>query len=242
MKQKIKVVIAVAVALFSCIPTFSQKTVEEKKKEINAIKKSSDYIYAEATMAEQQAAIDLAKEILYQNVNEWVAKQKEFAGANNILTTNMNYSVEDMTLPRGNWFRAFMYVKKTDIIPASNVTIMRITQQESQAEEKAEAVEQIVEKPTLIDEGIKSQLLACKNTGQFSTLLKNLKAEGKVSDYQKLSTITSPNDYFIAIFSKEGVILAILSDGAERTNLKTGMPDKITNYKGNGAIGIKIKK
>ena len=37
MKQKIKMAIAVAVALFACIPTFSQKTVEEKKKEINAI-------------------------------------------------------------------------------------------------------------------------------------------------------------------------------------------------------------
>lgn len=240
MKQKIKMAIAVAVALFACIPTFSQKTVEEKKKEINAIKKNSDYIYAEATMAEQQAAIDLAKEILYQNVNEWVAKQKDFTGANNVLTINMNYSVEDMTLPRGNWFRAFMYVKKTDIIPASNVTIMRIAQKEPQAENKSE--EQSVEKPALIDEELKTELLACKNTGQLSTLLKNLKAEGKVSDYQKLSAITSPNDYFIAIFNKEGIIQAILSDGAERTNLKTGLPDKITNYKGNGAIGIKIKK
>lgn len=240
MKQKIKMAIAVAVASFCCIPTFPQKTVEEKKQEINAIKKSSDYIYAEATMAEQQAAIDLAKEILYQNVNAWVAKQKEFAGTNNVVTTNMNYSVEDMTLPRGNWFRAFMYVKKTDIIPASNITIMRIIQKETQAENESE--EQSAEKPAVIDEGLKTQLLACTNTGQLSILLKKLKSEGKVSDYQKLSSITLPNDYFIAIFSKDGVIQAILSDGAERINLKTAMPDKIANYKGNGAIGIKIKK
>lgn len=229
--------LTLAVALFSCTSIFAQSTVDEKKKEINAIKKNSDYIYAEATMADQQAAIDLAKEILYQNVNEWVAKQKKFAGASNVITVNTNYSVEDMTLPRGNWFRAFMYVKKSDIIPAGNVAVMKVVQKEPEAAEAAPAAK--AESPEDI---IKSQLLECQNTGQMSTLLKNLKAEGKIADFQKLNTITSPEEYVIAIFSKEGVIRAILSEGAERTNLKTGQPDQISNYKGNGAIGIKIKK
>lgn len=232
--------LTLAVALFSCTSIFAQSTVEEKKKEINAIKKNSDYIYAEATMADQQAAIDLAKEILYQNVNEWVAKQKKFAGASNVITVNTNYSVEDMTLPRGNWFRAFMYVKKTDIIPAGNVAVMKVARTEPDAE-KAAPVEPAAKQESPEDI-IKKQLLECENTGQMSTLLKNLKAEGKIADFQKLNTITSPEEYVIAIFSKEGVIRAILSEGAERTNLNTGQPDQISNYKGNGAIGIKIKK
>jgi hypothetical protein len=240
MKHKIKVLIAVAVALFSCIPTFSQKTIEEKKAEINAIKKSSDYIYAETTMPDQEAAINLATEILYQNVNEWVAKQKKFAGASKVITINTNYSIDNMTLPRGNWFRAFMYVKKTDIIPAGNVTVMKVVQKEPETVEVTPSDPEI--KPESPEDIIKKQLLECENTGQMSTLLKNLKAEGKITDYQKLNTITSPNEYIIAIFSKEGVIRAILSEGAERTNLKTGQSDQISNYKGNGAIGIKIKK
>ncbi len=240
MKHKIKVLIAVAVALFSCIPTFSQKTIEEKKTEINAIKKSSDYIYAETTMPDQEAAINLATEILYQNVNEWVAKQKKFAGASKVITINTNYSIDNMTLPRGNWFRAFMYVKKTDIIPAGNVAVMKVVQKEPETVEVTPSDPEI--KPESPEDIIKKQLLECENTGQMSTLLKNLKAEGKITDYQKLNTITSPNEYIIAIFSKEGVIRAILSEGAERTNLKTGQPDQISNYKGNGAIGIKIKK
>ena len=240
MQQKIRMALTLAVALFSCTSIFAQSTVEEKKKEINAIKKNSDYIYAEATMADQQAAIDLAKEILYQNVNEWVAKQKKFAGASNVITVNTNYSVEDMTLPRGNWFRAFMYVKKTDIIPAGNVAVMKVARTEPDAE-KAAPVEPAAKQESPEDI-IKKQLLECENTGQMSTLLKNLKAEGKIADFQKLNTITSPEEYVIAIFSKEGVIRAILSEGAERTNVKTGQPDQISNYKGNGAIGIKIKK
>lgn len=240
MQQKIRMALTLAVALFSSTSIFAQSTVDEKKKEINAIKKNSDYIYAEATMADQQAAIDLAKEILYQNVNEWVAKQKKFAGASNVITVNTNYSVEDMTLPRGNWFRAFMYVKKTDIIPAGNVAVMKVVQKEPEAVEAAPV--EPAAKQESPEDIIKKQLLECENTGQMSTLLKNLKAEGKIADFQKLNTITSPEEYVIAIFSKEGVIRAILSEGAERTNVKTGQPDQISNYKGNGAIGIKIKK
>lgn len=233
--------LTLAVALFSCTSIFAQSTVDEKKKEINAIKKNSDYIYAEATMADQQSAIDLAKEILYQNVNEWVAKQKKFAGASNVITVNTNYSVEDMTLPRGNWFRAFMYVKKSDIIPAGNVAVMKVVQKEPEAVEAAPA--EPVAKAESPEDIIKKQLLECQNIGQMSTLLKNLKAEGKIIDFQKLNAITSPEEYVIIIFSpRDSVIRAILSEGAERTNLKTGQPDQISNYKGNGAIGIKIKK
>ena len=232
--------VILAVTLFSCASILAQNTVDEKKREINAIKKNSDYIYAEATMADQQAAIDLAKEILYQNVNEWVAKQKKFASASNLITVNTNYSVEDMTLPRGNWYRAFMYVKKSDIIPAGNVSVMKIAQKESEMKKDVSMVPTV--KSASSEDIVKNQLLECRNTGQLSTLLKNLKAEGKVSDYRKLNDLASPETYIIAIFSKEGVIRAILSEGAERTNLKTGRPDQISNYKGNGAIGIKIKK
>lgn len=240
MRQKIRMAVILAVTLFSCASILAQNTVDEKKREINAIKKNSDYIYAEATMADQQAAIDLAKEILYQNVNEWVAKQKKFASASNLITVNTNYSVEDMTLPRGNWYRAFMYVKKSDIIPAGNVSVMKIAQKESEMKKDVSMVPTV--KSASSEDIVKNQLLECRNTGQLSTLLKNLKAEGKVSDYRKLNDLASPETYIIAIFSKEGVIRAILSEGAERTNLKTGRPDQISNYKGNGAIGIKIKK
>ena len=175
MRQKIRMAVILAVTLFSCASILAQNTVDEKKREINAIKKNSDYIYAEATMADQQAAIDLAKEILYQNVNEWVAKQKKFASASNLITVNTNYSVEDMTLPRGNWYRAFMYVKKSDIIPAGNVSVMKIAQKESEMKKDVSMVPTV--KSASSEDIVKNQLLECRNTGQLSTLLKNLKAE-----------------------------------------------------------------
>ena len=105
------------------IAAFSQ-SVEEQKKKIASIKKNSSYIYAEVTTTSQQQAIDLATDMLHNNVNEWAAKKKKFAGSNKIVTRNTNYTVEQITMPRANMYRAFMYVKKSDVIPADNVEVI----------------------------------------------------------------------------------------------------------------------
>jgi hypothetical protein len=237
MQQKIKKVVIGILACFCIIPSVAQETTDEKKKEINVIKKSADYIYAEATMADQQAAMDLAKEILYNNVNEWVAKQKKFAGSDKVVTANTNYTIEDVTLPRGNWFRAFMYVRKKDIIPVENATVSEVVNQDT--EQTAKPVEPNI--PGLEDPQMEKQFLAVENTEQLSTLLKQLKTEGKIIEFNKYNSLNNPNEYVVFVFSKEGKICAVLSQGPERINLKTKQPDQVTNYKGNGAIGVKIK-
>lgn len=237
--KRITAVALSAVALFSSVS--AQTSVEDQKKEINKIKKSSSYIYAEATLADKQAAIDLAKDILYQNVNEWVSKQKKFAGSNSVVTVNTNYAVDDMTLPRGNMYRAFMYVKKSDIIPASNVTVTETPEMQVAADGKPSSKVEVIAGDTEAS-AVVSELLKAENTGQLSAVLKQLKQQGKVSDYNKLSALSQPEDYFMVIFTREGNIEAVLSDGADRVNMKTGQADKIANYKGCGAIGVKINK
>lgn len=237
--KRITAVALSAVALFSSVS--AQTSVEDQKKEINKIKKSSSYIYAEATLADRQAAIDLAKDILYQNVNEWVSKQKKFAGSNSVVTVNTNYAVDDMTLPRGNMYRAFMYVKKSDIIPASNVTVTETPEMQVAADGKPSSKVEVIAGDTE-SSAVVSELLKAENTGQLSAVLKQLKQQGKVSDYNKLSALSQPEGYFMVIFTREGNIEAVLSDGADRVNMKTGQADKIANYKGCGAIGVKINK
>ncbi|MBP3511249.1 MAG: hypothetical protein J6K19_04315 [Prevotella sp.] len=237
--KRITAVALSAVALFSSVS--AQTSVEDQKKEINKIKKSSSYIYAEATLADKQAAIDLAKDILYQNVNEWVSKQKKFAGSNSVVTVNTNYAVDDMTLPRGNMYRAFMYVKKSDIIPASNVTVTETPEMQVAADGKPSSKVEVIAGDTEAS-AVVSELLKAENTGQLSAVLKQLKQQGKVSDYNKLSALSQPEGYFMVIFTREGNIEAVLSDGADRVNMKTGQADKIANYKGCGAIGVKINK
>ena len=222
---------------------FSQN-VDDQKKKIASIKKSSSYIYAEVTTTDQQQAIDLAIDMLHKNINEWAAKEKKFAGSAKIITVNTNYDVEQITMPRANMFRAFMYVKKSDIIPADNVEV-RDTPSEvassKSTEPKAATITPISDSTR---DAVVSELLTIKNTGQLSEKLKELKADGKVSEYDNLRGLKNKNmaEYIMVVFNKEGNVEAVLSEGENRINLSSGNPDQLTNYKGRGAIGVKVNK
>ncbi len=219
------------------------QTVDEQKKKIASIKKNSNYIYAEITTTDQQQAIDLATDMLHQNVNEWAAQQKKFAGSNKIVTMNTNYTVEQMTMPRANMYRAFMYVKKSDVIPAENVEVRDTPTEVSTASTSKPKVAKVTPISNSNRDEIISQLLSVANTGQLSTNLKELKKKGKILEYDNLRGLKDKNlsEYIMVVFNKDGIVEAILSEGENRINLQSGSFDQLTNYKGRGAIGVKVK-
>ena len=235
--------IQILLLLTLCSMTALSQTIEEQKKKIASIKKSNSYIYAEVTTTDQQQAVDLATDLLHKNVNEWAAKQKKFAGSAKIVTLNTNYVVDQITMPRANMFRAFMYVKKSDIIPAENVEV-RQTPAEVVAKAPKPKAATVSPIGNSIRDAVISELLTIRNTGQLSEKLKQLKANGKVQEYANLRGLKGKNqaEYIMVIFNKEGNIEALLSEGENRTNLSTGKTDQLTNYKGRGAIGVKVSK
>jgi hypothetical protein len=136
-----------------------------------------------------------------------------------------------------------MYVKKSDVIPADNVEVRNIP---------AEVVEANAPKPKPATvapisnnnrDAVVSELLPIKNTGQLSAKLKELKTNGKIAEYDNLRGLKDKNkaEYIMVVFNKEGSVEAILSEGENRVNLLTSAPDQLTNYKGRGAIGVKVK-
>ena len=207
------------------------QSVEEQKKAINTIKKSSAYIYAEATLENEQDAYDLAQELLYQRVNEYIATKKKFKNAKEAVVINQNYAKEKIQLPRGNMYRAFLYVKKDDVIPSENAVVGRI-------EKKGERSSSI----EVIEDNIVQELLAFNTLADLKRELPIMKREGKVISYAKYSELAAPNKFILVIYDKQGQIRAVLSEGEKRINLKTNAPDNINNYKGMGAVGVKIKK
>ena len=198
------------------LASFSQ-SVEEQKRKINAIKKSNSYIYAEATLASEQEALDLAQELLYQRVNEYIANKKKFKDAKETVIINQNYASEQIKLPRGNMYRAFMFVKKSDIIPTENAVVGRVETKEDE--------------PSTVE-------FIQDNTEDVLTTIRNLRTlEEMRSELSRLS----PENFILIIYNKQGLVKAVLSEGKQRTNLNTNQPDSISNYKGTGAVGVKLK-
>ncbi len=228
-----------ALLLAFVMAAFAQ-TTEQQKKQINSIKKSKAYLYAEITTNDQQTALDMAEDMLNQEINKYVAEQKQLRKATNIVLRNRQQVMETISLPRGNMFRAFKYVKKSDIIGADNVEL-RVNNRNADSQDDATTTEQT-------DDAVGSdkrtetinRLLAVQKFTELPQVLKQLKQEGRIGQYAKYKELTEPEKNILIIYNKEGNIEALLSEGAARTNLRTQQADDVKNYPGRGAFGVTV--
>lgn len=231
--------------LMALVMALTAQSTEEQKKIINSIKKNKAYLYAEITTNDQQTALDLAEDMLNQEINKYVAEQKKLRSASNIVLRNRAEVIESISLPRGNMFRAFKYVKKNDIIPADNVEVRTNTPTVDDSG-KTTAVSTTVVASTVEPIGstkrtqtINELLTVSKFTAMVQKLSK-MKQDGRVASYAKHKELDNPDKYVFIIYNKEGNVEALLSEGPARKNLRTGAADSVENYKGRGAIGVKI--
>lgn len=218
--------------------TTNAQQTDAQKKEINKIKKSQLYLYAEVTRPEKNEALATAMEILQDEALKWIQEKKKEVKQNLVLT-NFDQIADKMVLPRGNMHRAFVYIKKSDVIPSQNTRIVEL-------DSSNEAVPALVpmEETVPIEHAsdVIKRLLALKKFDEIHPCLLALKKEGKVTDYKKYVALTKPEEHLLIVYNQQAEIEAVLSDGEKRLNLKTNVPDSVANYKGRGAIGVKLSK
>ena len=204
---------------------------DDVKKEINKIKKSSQYIYAESTAPTEEDARAYAEERLFDEVNKWVSTQKKMKGSANLVVNNRKELWTTLSMPRGtNMYRYFIYVKKKDIIPTDNAVVI--------ANESRPAVEEKLQ--PVLPEAV-TLLAGITDYYAMAEKVKQLKAEGKIEDYGRYASLDDPDECYLIIYNREGKVVAILTPGPERLNVKTNQPDGVANYSGCGAIGIEVE-
>lgn len=203
---------------------------DEIKKKIADIKKSNQYLYAETTAATEEEAHGIAEEMLYDEINKWAAKKKKLQNSANLAVNNKQSLWATVSLPRGNMFRVFIYVMKSDILPVENSEVIgNVNTAPETGEAMQSAVEEIYPEPVIV-------LAGCTEYADFAAKIKKLKAEGKVKSYARYAQVDNPEPYYLAIYNKEGKVVAVLSPGSRRHNVSTGQIDSVTNYSGCGAI------
>lgn len=96
------------------IPTFSQ---EDKNAEINKIKRNRDYLTVTGTSTvSAEEASENAKMLIDVEIEQWIQENAECLDiAGYIKTIKKNLTI--IETKNGNLFRAFIYVKKKDILP-----------------------------------------------------------------------------------------------------------------------------
>lgn len=103
------------------VPALAQ---EDKNTEINKIKRSRDYLTVTGTsMVSAEEASENARMLIDVEIEQWLQENAEGDIAGYIAKSKENLAV--IETKRGSLFRAFIYVKKKDILPYyENETVM----------------------------------------------------------------------------------------------------------------------
>lgn len=235
--MKIIKIIAIAI-LIICSPMLLMADNQEVGKQIRDIMVSNQYLYGEHTAATEKEAKEVAEEMLEKNIKEWVATKKKLRESQNLVVNNKQALQTSLSMSRGNMIRVFIYVKKTDIIAGNNTKVIRQTP----------SVPSVTVEPVKsVDSGTKVQktypevvtkLASYSDYKPMAEKIMQYKEQGKITRYARYASLDKPDLYYLAVYNTAGKVVAILTPGPTRYNVKTGEIDKVTNYSGCGAIGF----
>ena len=233
--MKIRNILLIGTLLFSVF--LQAQDIEKTKKQINTVKKSNLYIYAEATAETEEDARAIAEDILYQEINQWAAKKKKMQNSPYLVVNNKKEYQTYYSLPRGNMYRSFIFVKKSDIISSEGgAEAIPVSSNLSKREASSySTVEPVYPKAVNV-------IAAYTEYKDMAEKIKELKATGEIKHYARYASLEKPEIYYLAIYNTSGKVVAVLTPGKDRTNVRTGQPDKVTNYSGCGAIGFTINE
>jgi len=235
---------------FSLVSSSNAQTAAEVNKSINKVKRDTMYIYAESTTKDLSEAYSNARAILEMQVGEWVQKQHPSEGIE-LCIVKAKEHIMQLDTRRGELYRAFVYVKKSDIMPVadkSEVTVFEVAPivESSQAEVAPaiivteEAPKQ--EKPIIELTPEEKQMKQVKSFYEVEPYINGLKGKGKLQGYGKYATMPKGQDCHLFIYDKQGNISALIrKSGNLQYNLNTLKEDNVQNYKNCGAIWFQLK-
>lgn len=104
----------------------------------------------------------------------------------------------------------------------------------------ASTLEKIIpEKPQAIPEAAK-KMATFTNVKTATVWLKDMKANGTVTEYNKYNAVADKEAYWLVIYDSHGDIAAVLTDGKQRRNAATQKPDHERNYPNCAALCVKF--
>ena len=218
--------------------------------DINKVKRDTMYIYAESTTKDLSEAYNNARAILEMQVGDWVRKQHPKEEIEVCIVKAKEHFMQ-LDTRRGELYRAFVYVKKSDIMPVadkSEVTVFEVGSVANPNEPKAAPAIIVTEEASTVEEKtleLTSEEKQMKLTRSFYDVepyIKGLRSKGRLKSYGKYATMPADEDCHLFVYDKQGNIPALIrKSGQKQYNLNTLKEDDVKNYKNCGAIWFQLK-
>ena len=219
---------------------------------INKVKRDTMYIYAESTTKDLNEAYSNARAILEMQVGEWVRKQHPSEGIELCIVKAKEHFMQ-LDTRRGELYRAFVYVRKSDIMPVadkSEVTVIEVAPVTKPKQVEAKPAIIVTEEAPRVEEkqqvleltSEEKQMKQIRSFYDVEPYINGLKSKGKLNAYGKYATMPKDEDCHLFVYDKQGNISALLrKSGAMQYNLNTLKEDNVKNYKNCGAIWFQLK-
>lgn len=242
MAMKIKHIIYVLFC-FCCTITANAQQVADVTKSISAIKRDHQYLYAETTMKDLEEAYNGAKAILESIVGDWIHQQYPKEDIELCIVKAKKHCLQLQTR-RGDYYRAFVYVRKSDIMPVSDrseVNVFQVSPQ-IQKDESSVTIEETPSAPTFILTDEEYKMRDIRLFYEIEPYVKELKKSNKIANYGKYSSMPVDCDCHLFVYNREGDVVAVLrKEAGSILNLNTMQQDDIKKYKDCGAIWLQLK-
>ena len=173
----------------------------------------------------------------------YVKKNDIIPADNSVVLSKEDVAKTETPAPKAN--------TKTEAKVAEPKTEVAEAKAEPKAEVKAETkatttevaastLEKIIpEKPQAIPEAAK-KMATFTNVKTAAVWLKDMKANGTVTEYNKYNAVADKEAYWLVIYDSHGNIAAVLTDGKQRRNAATQKPDHERNYPNCAALCVKF--
>ena len=233
------------------------------QQQINAIKMDMDtYLFAESTTESWESALENAKFLLNIEIENFI---KSLGLKDSVVGFVARASNKMMQLQsmRGSRYRAFIYVKKSEIVPyLAGEEVMNVpTDAHSQitpfdpvkaAAEQAAAEQARLDSIKAAEEAarleaakltdLERDMLAVTAGADIGAFVKRLSKTNAIQAYGTFKDMPENTDCLLFVYNRDKEIVAYLrKTGNTYFNLQTKQTDSITNYKGCGAIWFQPK-
>lgn len=220
----------------------------DRTADINAIKKSPDFLSAEATMKTADEAMGVARDLLRDEIIRWTTDELKIP-MDSIEAQQLSEKADTMTTERVDMKRVLVYIDKASVEGPTSVS-----QPETAIESSgtgtllSDSARQIIlqrfsSKKTIVRQGVIRKMMRARNFFELKDVMEPLKKSGEIIDYGKYATAKNPALCYLIVYDPAGNLVAWLGKGEEkRKNLKTGKAESIRDYRGCGAIWFTINE
>lgn len=248
MKRLLLSISLIATHTLCCIA----QTTGDVVKSINQIKRDTLYIYAEATMKDLNEAYNGARALLEVKVGDWVRQQHPNENIEVCIVKAKDHFIQ-LETRRGDYYRAFVYVSKSDIMPVADkreVTVFEVSPVKKSTTIEPTPAIIVSEEPPMVKEKVSAleltteeeQMKLVRSFYDVEPYINGLKGKGKLKKYGKYATMPVDADCHLFVYDKQGNISAIIRKSGEgQYNLNTLRKDDVKNYKNCGAIWFQLK-